>query len=158
MLSPILRLSVNTASSCPSGVRLPAVRPTRSTRSPRYASEVFPADGGNDGVCLTEISVAVLTLPTTSVAVNDSVSLTAAVKLVANEPSGADVEKDVAAEFVSTTVTIRPPALIAPDSPCTSDTPLFGGSAKIRLAFGAGGGVCFTTIETVDVATSPTKS
>ena len=97
-------------------------------------------------------------MPTTSVAVSDSVSLTAAVMLVANDPSPAEVEVAVACETVSTTLMVSPLPATAPGAPCTRDVPLLGGSAKIRLALGAAGGVCLTVMVTVEEAESLAKS
>jgi hypothetical protein len=65
---PTFSDSVNTASSVPSGVRAPAAAPTRSTRIPAYCSDVYPCEGGSDGVVRTATSVAGPWLPTESTA------------------------------------------------------------------------------------------
>src|SRR5882724_6573046 len=120
-------------------------------------SEVLPDEAGNEGVLRTAIKVGALTLPTTSMAVRDRVSLIEATMFVANEPSAAAVPVAVVCESISTTETTSPPPPTAPDKPCTREVPLLGGSAKIKFGFGAPGGVCSTLIVTVEEAESPAK-
>src|SRR5947209_2452505 len=150
-------LIVNTASIWPSGESPFVPPPTRSTTSPWYARDVLPDDGGRDAVWRTVINVGALTFPTTSVAVSESVSFTAAEIFVANEPSPIEVPVAVEFETVSLTLMTRPPPLTAPADPCTSEMPPFGGSAKIKLPFGAAGAVCMTLIVTDVEAVSPAK-